>query len=99
MNNTHQQPSTKEIEEAVNDFFAITKSHPGIDKKKQLTGVIQSLLTSHLEAIREKVISKRVIPEHSSECLIVEFPEHCDCDNYVKYNQALDDILALLNEK
>jgi len=98
--NTHQQ-SSREIEEAVNDFFAVTRAHPGIDKKKQLTGVIQSLLTSHSEAIRERVIGLRKDDtlktgrDGSFSCCTCGEQEDCGCTDY---NLALDDILALLND-
>lgn len=46
--------------------------------------------------LREKIVKlewMKVKNEHNSECLHNEAPEYCDCDNYIKWNQALQTII------
>lgn len=46
--------------------------------------------------LREEIVKlegMKVENEHNSECLHNKVPEYCDCDNYIKWNQALQTII------
>lgn len=101
--NTHQQPSSKEWVFATGAspdvplFGAILYNH---DTKEYRTieHHIQSLLTSHSEAIRERVISEFDIMIKDAP------PANYEEDNYDAgviegLHKAKDDILALLTDK
>lgn len=96
--NTHQQPSTKEWVERLEAIIAERHGGAGLCDHLLLTTVypfIQSLLTSHSEAMRERVEGMRKTDPNK----VPPFPkvEYTHLDVF-GYNQALDDILALLND-
>lgn len=110
--NTHQQPSSKEWEKRVVELqfkTMLSRDMPEVAKKyhQEMIDFIQSLLTSHSEAIRERVIKKRQYPcQHGpsdscdTECMYQDTEEKM----FIRlgYNQALsdvDDILALLTDE
>ena len=56
----------------------------------------QELQQAHHNWLREEIVKLegvKMANEHSSECLHNEAPEYCDCDNYIKWNKALQTII------
>lgn len=102
MPNTNQEDVPKGIEGIVekfkNEVIWETTYEEGLllGYDNAVNWLRTELLTLHAELIA-RVEGKRTIPEHSSECINTEYPEHCDCDNYVRYNQAIDDTKAIIN--
>ncbi len=104
--NTHQQPSSKEWEKLKEDFcfwVAMESDHnPHLylgseEKADWWIKQIQSLLTSHSQAIRERVEAKRMVNElagTNEEQYLIDAEEE-----YVSaYNRAVNEILALLTD-
>ena len=56
----------------------------------------QELQKARHDWLREEIVKLegvKMANEHSSECLHNEAPEYCDCDNYIKWNKALQTII------
>ena len=99
LKNTHQQPNSKEWEKRVVELqfkTMLSRDMPEVAKKyhQEMIDFIQSLLTSHSEAIRERVMK-------------LEYEEN-DADGNHSYDRARqkegyyyakDDILALLTDE
>lgn len=107
--NTHQQPSSKWEEEFLHRFGREvdvtgfyderTKTDIVLSKeKKNIKKFIQSLLTSHSQAIQERVegIIKNAGKEGSRLCLI-DFSERGFGNDYISQKELLK-ALALLND-
>ena len=81
----------KSVEEVVKDYFNGAKV---LDLDELLTQDRQS----HCDELVRLLKGLKTIPEHSSECLHNEAPEYCDCDNYIKWNKAIDQALTIVKE-
>lgn len=92
--NTHQQPSSKEmVDKFFDDQNNIWKSETGLtiaECKKAEKELLQSLLTSHSEAIQERVI--KIINE------AVNWQGEVDSEYAQGCVDTKRDILALLND-
>lgn len=95
--NTHQQPSSKQpqkiniavLAEDLHSRISLHSSAPAV--RNEIEGVLESLLTSHSEAIRERVKAmKEEIPS--------TFEQPFELAESVGRKMALDDILALLTD-
>ena len=100
--NTHQQPSSRVREEIIEWMYK------GLPRGKTIPNfdhLLDALLTSHSEAIRERVEGMRRDQKKKKEsdpyftgCGACggSYPAICGCK---EVNEALDDILALLTDK
>lgn len=52
-----EETNSREVEEAVDDYLAVTKAHPGIDKRKQLIGVFHQQLQKALYDERHSLLT------------------------------------------
>ena len=116
MNNTHQQPSSRsweqelmEVKRGQREHFFAGKPYTSSEWANlwdELEELVESLLTSHSEAIRERVTANK---KDAKEIRDLYFPrvegeplpneEWADIINWKNaYNSAHDDILALLND-
>jgi hypothetical protein len=62
----------------------------------------QQLQKARESWLREEIVKlegMKVTPVHNSECLNNEVPEYCDCDNWIKRNQALQTIIDRYNSE
>ena len=81
----------KSVEEVAKDYFNGAKV---LDLGELLTQDRQSACDELVRLLK----GLKTIPEHSSECLHNEAPEYCDCDNYIKWNKAIDQALTIVKE-
>ena len=108
---THQQPS-KEWEEDFQKLAAVNynlylggtvfradtqEEWTSVQAEQEIIDFIQSLLTSHSQSIRERVEGLRR-KEHDMK-VAVRFGSDAGAGHAIGYDNALDDILALLTDE
>lgn len=94
----------KTNEEYMREIRNIQPAHPLVYERIEqiLTEKDQELQKAHHNWLRDEIVKLegvKMANEHSSECLHNEAPEYCDCDNYIKWNKALQTIIDRYQEE